>query len=97
MVELLLQTEITLLGVSGREVQDPAPGCLASQDFPCKSRLRSELTLTIFTSDLGNGVESIPFKHADDKMTVGVLEDSIQFKAIYRNWGNGLKTQDAFQ
>lgn len=25
------------------------------------------LTVIIFTSDLGNGAESIPFKHADDK------------------------------
>lgn len=78
-------------------MQDPAPGHLASQNFPSKSRLCSELTLTIFTSDLGNGVESIPFKHADDKMTVSMLEDSIRFKAIYRNWGNGLKTQDVIQ
>lgn len=65
--KLLLQAQIILMWVSRREVQDSALGCLARQSFPSKSRLCSELTLIIFTSDLGNGVESIPFKHADDK------------------------------
>lgn len=65
--ELLLQTQIILLGVSRRALQGPALGCLAWQNFLFKSRLCSELILIIFTSDLGNGVESIPFKHADGK------------------------------
>lgn len=89
---LLLQVKIILMWVSRRKVPGTALGYLPWQNFPSKSRLCSELTLIIFTSDLGNGVESIPFKHADDKWRdSGLSGRQIRFKAIYRTWRNGLE------